>query len=254
MNLQTIDEKLKNATQYIEVPEGASVELPPLPVQDGLTRIEMRQKPNSHLKLTYVQNRPLEASGVLELSITLEENATCETLIVMLGGSNSGINIQTTLEGIGSSLKEKTLYFGDTTQVFDMVSNTVMRGTGTSAEIDSKGILIGESHARFDGNIHIEQTAKGASARLNEHTLLLSNKAKINAIPGLKIDTNDVLATHSAGVTRIDDEQLFYAESRGIEEKEATKLIAEGFLSGIYQGMTQEATLSKLIKEKICRM
>ena len=61
--------------------------------------------------------------------------------------------------------------------------------------------------------------------------LLLSDKAEADSLPGLEILANDVKCSHGATTSRIDPQELFYLNSRGIAEKEAEKLIALGFLS-----------------------
>lgn len=188
------------------------------------------------------------------IRIFLEREANLESFFAMIGGATSSLFIETHLEGDQSQLCEKTIFFGNGDQIFNMFSNTLMKGKHTQAIVESKGILTDRAQARFDGNIHIFESAKQSNARLNEHTLLLSPEAKMNAIPGLKIDTNDVIATHSASMTRIDDEQLFYASSRGIEEREAVRLIAEGFLAGVYSDLPEAKTIHPFIQEKICRL
>ncbi|MBI2638707.1 SufD family Fe-S cluster assembly protein [Candidatus Peregrinibacteria bacterium] len=216
--------------------------------------MEIRQEPFSKLRLMYFQNGSTSNENSVELRIILDEGADLNCFFGMLGGMASRLVVETRLEGIGSRVRQRTLYFGNGEQSFIMISNTVLSGRETSAEIESKGILAGSSQARFDGNIHIQQTAKQSKGRLDEHTLLLSPHAKMNAIPGLKIDTNDVKATHAASMTRVDDEQLFYAESRGIEEHEAVRLIAEGFLAGLYKDMPFMENMHQLIQEKIWQL
>ncbi len=216
--------------------------------------MEIRQEPFSKLRLAYIQNGATSNENSVELRIFLDEGADLDCFFGMLGGMVSSLIIETRLEGIGSRVRQRTLYFGNGEQSFTMISNTALSGRETSAEIESKGILADSSQARFDGNIHIQQTAKRSKGCLNEHTLLLSPQAKMNAVPGLRIDTNDVKATHAASMTRVDDEQLFYAESRGIEEREAIRLIAEGFLAGLYKDVPFIENMHQLIQEKICRL
>lgn len=238
----------------IIVQEGETLELPTLHAKPGISVVEIHLKPSSKLRLAYIQNANAGSHSMMTIKISMEREAVCETFAAMIGGTSSSLFMKTSLIGDGASLRERTLYFGYENQIFDMFSITTLEGVGTRAEIESKGILTGSAQARFDGNIHIQQTAKRANARLVEHTLLLSPLAKMNAIPGLKIDTNDVMATHSTSITRIDDEQLFYAGSRGIPEHKAIKLIAEGFLASLYNDPPFVENVDQLIQEKLCRL
>lgn len=225
-----------------------------LPVTAGQSEVEIILEPQSELFLAYIQNGPTLGESTKTLRIILKEGARLNSFFAMMGCARAGLKIETHLEGRGSAVTERTLYFGGGEQVFEMISNTILHAPDTAAEIISKGILSEKAQARFDGNIHIRQTAKQARANLTEHTLLLSREARMNAIPGLKIDTNDVIATHSASMTRVDDEQLFYCKSRGIPEEEAVRLIAEGFLTSLYAEYPLKENLHQLIEKKLCRV
>ena len=236
------------------VPEGKTLSLPLLLATAGVTIMEFAVKPYATLQLSCLQDLKNDESGMTIFKIILERGATLETFAGMFGGASASLFLETTLDGEGSSVHERTLFFGDDTQVFDMFSTTTLRGENTRAVIESKGILIDSAQARFDGSIIIKEGAKKSNAQLLEHTLLLSPEAKMNAIPGLTIETNDVFATHSASMTRVDDEQLFYCKSRGIEEREAIRLIAEGFLSTIYADSPEKERIYTLIQNKLCKL
>lgn len=224
----------------------------PLVAQPGERALDIIQKPSSSLSLRYIASGPPEMESSMTIRIFLESGASLESFYSVIGGKNAKFMVETHLNGDGARLEEKTIFFGNGDQYFEMVSATLMKGKNTEALVQSKGILADQARARFDGMIHIFQAARGACARLNEHTLLLSSEAKMNAIPGLKIETNEVAATHAASMTRVDDEQLFYTGSRGVDEREATRLIAEGFLAGAYRDLPEMEIIYPLIREKIC--
>ena len=234
-------------TQII-VAENAVLELPTLHAEAGIRLIEITQKPFSKLSLKYIADAAEAENACLILRINLKEGAALESTFGMFGGVAATLIVETNLLGTGSGVHEKTVYFGNGDQTFDMFSNTVMHGAHTTAEIESKGILTDKAAGRFDGSITMKETAKQSTARLLEHTLLLSPDARMNAIPGLTIETNDVVATHSASMTRVDDEQMFYWKSRGIEEHDAVRLIAEGFLK------SSDDAINELIQKKLCMM
>ena len=73
------------------------------------------------------------------------------------------------------------------------------------------------------------RSAQGSDARLRDDALLLSADAHVDSVPALEIAANDVKAYHGATVGAIDDEQIFYMESRGIEPAAAERMIALGF-------------------------
>ena len=83
---------------------------------------------------------------------------------------------------------------------------------------------------------------------------MLSTDARCDSIPGLEIEADDVRCTHGATTGRVDEEQIFYAQSRGISEKEAMHMIVEGFFQQVYDRIPVEIvreTLSRTVQGKL---
>ncbi len=110
--------------------------------------------------------------------------------------------------------------------------DTKLRHTGvnTKGDILVKGIVMKGSRATMNGMIKIDKSGKGAESILKEYVLLLDNDAHAIAKPDLEIENNDVVSTHSASVSQIDEEKIFYMCSRGLSREDAKRLIVEGFL------------------------
>lgn len=238
----------------LTIPEGSEIVLPPLTSQAGITFIEVHQKPHSKLHMTYLQNGATGESNMIIFRCFLGEGAHLDAWNGMFGGSYASLLLETHLSGAGSSVQQRTAYFADSNQVFDIFSTTIQEAPACSALIESRGILNERAEARFDGSITIQEKARMSDAKLLEHMLLLSPEAKMNATPGLMIETNDVTASHAASMTRIDDEQLFYCKSRGLTENEARRLIVEGFLKSIYAEHQNKKMIYTLIREKVCKL
>lgn len=101
----------------------------------------------------------------------------------------------------------------------------------TSSKTDIKGVVDGSARAFVDGIIKVLPSAVGTEAFLEERILLVSENAKAEATPNLEIETDEVHCSHAATVGKIDEEEIFYLQSRGIDLKQAKDMIAEGFLS-----------------------
>lgn len=100
----------------------------------------------------------------------------------------------------------------------------------TSSKTDIKGVVDGSAQAFVNGTIRVLPAAKNTEAFLEERILLVSENAKAEAVPNLEIETDQVHCSHAATVGKIDEEELFYLESRGLREKQAKEMIVEGFL------------------------
>ena len=96
-----------------------------------------------------------------------------------------------------------------------------------------KGALRDASRAVFSGWVHVRPGAQKTDAMQTSRNLVLSEHAKADSIPNLEIEANDVRCGHAASVGPVDDETLFYLESRGIARDEAEQLIVTGFFQEV---------------------
>lgn len=119
------------------------------------------------------------------------------------------------------------------TQGTDRVSVEVIihhQAPRTQATTTLKGVAKDQSHLKFAGRIVIDPDCGQSNSFLTERILLLSDQAHAEAIPDLEILTDDVKCSHAASISNISDEHLFYLMSRGLNKKQAEKLIISGFL------------------------
>lgn len=153
----------------------------------------------------------------------------------------------------GAGAEDVEVVFGNNEQKFDLVSDLSHVGKSTKGRILSNSVLNDKSQSVFKGMIRIGKEAKNSNAYLAGHAILLSEDSRSDAIPGLEILTNDVKATHSASVSQIDDDQIFYMMTRGLSESEAKKFIVLGFLEPAISRIRSEElrdTMRDLIEAK----
>jgi Fe-S cluster assembly protein SufD len=111
---------------------------------------------------------------------------------------------------------------------FETISNHVSQHTKSFYNIRS--VLFDKSEIDYKGTLIIEKTAQHTDTHLSHRNLSFSNEAKIKTIPCLEIEANNVHAGHSAAIGKIDKDQLFYMQSRGITTKNAEKILTKSFL------------------------
>ena len=153
----------------------------------------------------------------------------------LLGGAYTRSRLESVMKGAGASSENVEVVFGAGTQRFDTVSNITHSGPNTSGHAIAKGVVKDKARSIFKGMIRIDKNAKNSRAYLAEHAMILSKDALADAIPGLEIETNEVKATHSASVSQINEEDIFYLRSRGLSEDEAKKLIIIGFFEPVVE-------------------
>ncbi|KAG2474087.1 MAG: Iron-sulfur cluster assembly protein SufD, partial [Nitrosopumilales archaeon] len=156
------------------------------------------------------------------------------------------------LNGTGASANDSEVIFGNIDQSFDLQTNVVHNSPATEARVNEKSILKDKSKSLFKGMIRINENASKAQSFLSGRSILLDKNAKSDAIPGLEIFTNDVKATHSASVAQIDEEQIFYLNTRCLSHSEAERVIVEGFLEPLSRKMSYQvrAWIAYLIESK----
>jgi FeS assembly protein SufD len=153
----------------------------------------------------------------------------------LLGGAYTRSRLESVMKDSGASSENVEVVFGAGTQRFDTVSNITHSGANTSGHAISKGVVKDKARSIFKGMIRIDKNAKNSRAYLAEHAMILSKDALADAIPGLEIETNEVKATHSASVSQINEEEIFYIMSRGLSEDGAKKLIIVGFFEPLVE-------------------
>ena len=109
-----------------------------------------------------------------------------------------------------------------------------------------KGIIEGKSTAVFNGKVFVHKNARKTDAEQTNKNLLLSEEATVDAKPQLEIYNDDVKCTHGAAVGQLDEEQVFYLKSRGMNEEEARSLLTYGFASEVLHRVENEAIRSAL--------
>lgn len=166
----------------------------------------------------------------LNVKLRPEENRVLP--LVWLGEKDEKLRIQAVLDQPGSSLKILGLFFGSRHKL-ELFTDVVHRAPDTFSRTLVRGVLEGNAFVNFEGRIRIEKGAKNTDGDLKGHAMLLSRDARAIMIPRLEVLENEVKAGHGATVGRIDEEQLFYIMSRGLNLEAAKRIIIQGFLSSL---------------------
>jgi Fe-S cluster assembly protein SufD len=147
-----------------------------------------------------------------------------------LGSGQGKLRMETDLQGRGADGRITGAYVGHGTQHIDYDTTQEHAAPDTTSDLAFRGILRDKATAVWSGMIRVDPDAQRTDAFQENRNLLLSDGAHADAIPGLEIEANDVRCTHAATISKIDPEQLFYIRSRGLERKEAERLLVGGFL------------------------
>jgi len=196
--------------------------------------VELYAGPNSRLSYVSLQEW---GSGVTHLAVQradVDRDAELRSLAVAFGADLSRVEAESVLRGDGGSSEMLGVYFGDGEQHLDFRSIQDHIGSQTSSDLLYKGALRDRSRAIYSGNVVIRQGAHKCNAYQTNRNILLSDSAKADSIPNLEILSNDpVRCGHAASVGPVDEDTLFYIQSRGISPDEAERLIVFGFFQEV---------------------
>jgi len=175
------------------------------------------------------------AAGSLQYAhhfATLAKDAVLTHISVNLGGDVVVLNPSVQLVGSGSEAHLFGAYFADETQHLEHRVYVHHQGPKTVSRVTYKGALHGKgARTVWIGDVLIGSEAIGTDSYEQNRNLVLSEGTRADSIPNLEIKTGDIQgAGHASATGRFDDEQLFYLQSRGIEEVDARRLVVMGFL------------------------
>ena len=169
------------------------------------------------------------------------------------GSARGKVRMETNLAGPGADGRVTGAYASHGRQHVDFDTTQEHAAPHTTSDLAFRGVLQGRSEAVWRGNIIVDPGAQQTDAFQESRNLLLSKKAHADAIPGLEIQANDVRCTHGATSARIDREQEFYLEARGIKPAQAQELLVFGFFEevlGKIEHPELHDILADIIREK----
>ena len=155
-----------------------------------------------------------------------------------LGSRLSQVAQDVALVGRNASAQVNGVMFTEGRQ--HLVYNTLQHHEAPSCVSDLlyKGALQGRSRLVWRGMIKVDKAAQKTDGYQRNDNLMLSNEARADSIPGLEIEADDVRCTHGATSGRVDAEQIFYAQARGLSADEAARLVVAGFFQQVFDRIT----------------
>jgi len=187
-----------------------------------------------HYKLQRESN---DAYHVATTQVMQERDSSYTSHLLSLGGSLVRNNINVVLNGTGGDCELNGLYVTKGRQHVDNHTTIDHAQPSCSSRELYKGILDDASSGVFNGKIVVRKDAQKTNARQTNKNLLLSKSAGINTTPQLEIFADDVKCTHGATIGQLNEEELFYLRSRGIDRDAARMLLTYAFASELLRAV-----------------
>lgn len=179
-------------------------------------------------------------------------NAKVNWLQVEMGAKNSVTNYINNLNEENSEANISSIYLADGDRSIDLSYLMTHKGRRSISNIETRGALKDRAKKIFRGTLDFKKGASSSKGSEEEYAILLDKTVKSDAIPLLLCSEDDVQGQHAASAGQIDSDKLFYLMSRGLDEKEAKKLIIEASYAPIIDKIPLE-DLREAISEEIHR-
>lgn len=204
-----------------------------------------------HYKL---QQEALQAFHVAGIHATQKRGSRLWSHSISLGAAIARNDISTALDAEGCEATLNGLYLARGRQHVDHHTRIDHAKPGGTSREDYRGLLDGASRGVFNGKVIVRPQAQGSDARQLNHNLLLSKDAEVDTKPQLEIYADDVKCSHGATVGQLDDAQLFYLRSRGIEEAVARSLLVYAFARQVIERIRVPSLRSRLEEVLLARL
>jgi Fe-S cluster assembly scaffold protein SufB len=212
---------------------------------------ELYLQDNARCRLAQVQD--WGSGDVFDAStrfVGVGRDAYCHWLPALLGGHLVRHHLELAVSEPGGDMAFRGLFFTEAQEHLDTFAVDLHETGPSGGDVHWRGAATGQSRASFEGLIQIDPGAQKTHTYLQIHTMMLSPKARLDAIPSVLVSADDVSASHGGTVGELDEASIFYMASRGIDRPTAVRLLVEGFFEPVL-GQLDDEPLEELVRTKI---
>lgn len=201
--------------------------------------VELFLERSAVLTVLFLQRSDMPNVQVVQRA-SLGEESRLTMQNVSIGGTETTQEFLSRLQGDNAVSSVDWAFHVQDAERYSLSARNVFAARNGGGEMLLKGVAEDTATARCDGMIEIAEQGGGTQTYLTEDVLMLDSTAKVDAIPGLEIRTNDVKASHSATISRVSEADLFYFAARGIPEGLARRMYVQGFLADILRNVQND--------------
>lgn len=208
--------------------------------------IEILVGPRARLRYVNLQNWGTGVWHVAHQKAVVDRGGSLQWTIGALGSRLAKVNQHVALVGQDAEAQVNGVMFTEGKQHLSYHTLQHHAAPHCRSDLLYKGALQDKSHMVWRGMIRVDKNAFKTDGYQRDDNLMLSDSARADSIPGLEILADDVRCSHGATAGRVDDEQVFYARSRGFTRKEAIRMIVAGFFQQVFDRITIESVRDAL--------
>ena len=194
---------------------------------NNVTRLSIAE--NSFLELIKIQNNNSESILVDSVNVVQQNNSTCEVNTLLFGGKFTRNNLSFLQEGENCQSNMSGLVLINENQFADNHTFVDHKSPNCQSNELYKGVYLDNAKGVFNGKILVRKNAQKIDAFQANNNLVVSNDASIDSKPQLEIFADDVKCSHGCTIGQVDEDALFYMQTRGFSKKEAKALLTYTF-------------------------
>ncbi|MDY6774589.1 MAG: Fe-S cluster assembly protein SufB [Halobacteria archaeon] len=212
--------------------------------------VEVFVEENARVKYSTVQNWSKNTYNLNTKRALVEENGTMEWISGSMGSKTTMLYPMSVLKGRNANARQISVAFAGEGQDIDTGAKVSHLAPDTSSTIESKSISMDGGRTNYRGLVRVSEGAKGVKSSVDCDALMLDDESVSDTMPYEEINESDVDMAHEATVGSIGDEDIFYLQSRGIEDDEAMQMVVSGFIEPITDELPLEyaVELNRLIE------
>lgn len=207
--------------------------------------LTIQEKVNSTIILHNDANK-LQNSAV---RITLLRNARVQVYLCVTEQIVENITIELLLQGDGAHAEVKGIIALDSDESVTIKTAQRHSAPHTQSQVIVKALVADYAQLKYEGLINVDKQAHNTNAAQQNKNMLLSEYARVCARPSLEVHTNEVKCSHGSATGPLDNKQLLYLMSRGIEQKQARHLLMQGFIADVLPSLEYEEIVEKIMKK-----
>ncbi|MGI8847196.1 MAG: Fe-S cluster assembly protein SufB [Candidatus Dormibacteria bacterium] len=202
--------------------------------------VELIAMPGARIRYTTIQNWSDNVYNLVTKRAKAYANARVEWIDGNLGSKVTMKYPAIFLMGEGAHGEVLSAAFAGDGQHQDAGAKVIHAAPNTTSNIVSRSISKGTGRSTYRGHVQVLPKADNVKVNVRCDALLLDEQAQSDTYPYMDIDNPNVTVGHEASVSKVGEDQIFYLQSRGIDENEATALIVNGFFEPFVKELPME--------------
>lgn len=205
---------------------------------------------NAHVQYSTIQNWSKNTYNLNTKRALVEQGGTMEWVSGSLGSKATMLYPSSVLKGNGASDNHITIAFAGEGQDIDTGAKVYHNAPNTTSTIESKSISKDGGRTNYRGLVHMSNGARDSQTNVECDAMMFDNESTSDTMPYMEIQDSRVDVAHEATVGKIGDEDVFYLQSRGLDDDDAKQMIVNGFIEPLTDELPIEyaVELNRLIE------